>query len=218
MTGTFPRPHIGFIDDATHAAPVVAMRVRIDHGRDRQALADVLLEKLPRRANHFRAHQGVEDDPTGLAADEGDVGQVKAAYLVDARDHLIETVVGGKSGLTKQRGMDAVEVVLLMQELKPFHVPSDVAGVGPDLQVLHGSDKPPSVLIEVPRVGKRQAGACLLEHIEGVLRGRFALGMEMSLQGRSWLRVRSACIQDQMIGYSESGSRSRKGLDELSSC
>ena len=181
-------------------------------------MADVLLEKLPRCANHFRANQGVEDDPTGLAADEGDVGQVEAAHLVDARDHLIETVVGGKSGLTKQRGMDAVEVVLLMQELKPLHVPSDVAGVGPDLQVLHGSDKPPSVLLDVPRVGKRQAGACLLEYIEGVLRWRFALGMEMSLQRDGWLSVRGALIEDQMAGHGESGSRGRKGLDELSSC
>ena len=48
------RPHVRFVDDAAHAAPVIAMRVGIDHRRDRQALADVLLEQLPGRANRFR--------------------------------------------------------------------------------------------------------------------------------------------------------------------
>ena len=39
--------HVRLVDDAAHAAPVVAVGVRVDHRRDRQALADVLLEQLP---------------------------------------------------------------------------------------------------------------------------------------------------------------------------
>ena len=120
MTGIFPRPHICFVDDAAHAAPVIAMGVRIDYGRDRKALANVLLEQLPRRARCLRGHQGVKDDPAGLAPDEGDVGEVKPADLIDARDHLVESVVVVENGLAEQRRMNTVE-------LRPFHSGTEIA-------------------------------------------------------------------------------------------
>ena len=53
----------------------------------------MLLEQLPGGAGGLGGHQRVEDDPAGLAADEGDVGEVEAADLVDAGDHLVEAVV-----------------------------------------------------------------------------------------------------------------------------
>ena len=188
--GDLPGSHIRFLDDAAHAAPVVGMRVRVDHGRDRQALADVLLEQLPRRANHFRGHQRVDHDPAGLAPDEGDVGEVEPADLVDAGDHLVESVVVVQHGLAEQRGVNAVEVFLFFQELKPLHVPGDVAGVGLDLEILHRSDEALLLLLEISLVGERQRGLGLLEHLEREFRGCFALGMEMSFQGGRFL---SAC-------------------------
>ena len=78
--------------------------------------------------------------------------------------------------------MNTVEVVLLVQELEPLHVPGNVAGISHDLEVFHRSDKPPSVLIKIPGVGKRQTGAGLLKHIDRVLRGSLALWMEVSVQ------------------------------------
>ena len=69
MIGDLARSHIRFVDDSAYATPVVAMCVRIDHCRDGKAPADMLLEQLPRRANHFRGHQRVKDDPAGLAPD-----------------------------------------------------------------------------------------------------------------------------------------------------
>ena len=68
--GIFPDLQVRFVDDAAHAAPVVGMRVRIDHGRDRKALAHMLLEQLPRCPSCFCGHQGVDHDPAGLAPDE----------------------------------------------------------------------------------------------------------------------------------------------------
>ena len=87
-----------------------------------------------------------------------------------------------------------------------------------DLEVFHGSNKPPLLLFKISLIGERQAGICLLERIQRVCRWRFALGMEMSLQRGGLLSARGAPIHNQMTGYGESGSRSRKGLDELSSC
>jgi hypothetical protein len=53
-------------------------------------------------ARRLRGHQGVKDDPAGLAPDEGDVGEVKPADLIDARDHLVESVVVVENGLAEQ--------------------------------------------------------------------------------------------------------------------
>jgi hypothetical protein len=82
--GDFSGPYVRFRHDAAHPAPVVGMRVGINHGRDWKALADMLLEKLPRCARHLRLHQPIHHDPTGLAPDEGDVGDIETAHLVDA--------------------------------------------------------------------------------------------------------------------------------------
>ena len=121
--GDLPGPHIRFVDDAAHAAPVVDVGVGIDDGRDGKAFADMVLEELPRRANHFRGHQRIKDNPAGLAPDEGDVGQVEAADLIDARDHLVEPVVVVQFGLTQQRGMNAVEFLLRIQKLETAPCP-----------------------------------------------------------------------------------------------
>ena len=40
------RAHIGLLDDAADAAPVVSMGMGVDYGGDRQPLAHVLLEEL----------------------------------------------------------------------------------------------------------------------------------------------------------------------------
>ena len=96
------RPHVRFIDDAAHPAPVIAVRMGIDHGRNRKALTHVLLEQSPRRAHHFRADRRVDDDPAGLAADEGYDGDVEPADLVDARDYLVEPVAVLQLGDTVQ--------------------------------------------------------------------------------------------------------------------
>ena len=212
-----PGPHIRFVDDAAHAAPVVAVGVGIDHRRDGKAFADVLLEQLPRRANHFRGHQRVKDDPAGLAPDEGDVGQVEAADLIDARDHLVEPVVVVQFGLTQQRGMDAVEFVLRIQKLKPLHVPGDMASVSHDLEIFHGSNKSLLLLLEISLVGERQRRLRLFQDLQREFRRGLALGMEMALQRVNLLSARRANIQDQMIGQGESGCRSRNGNHELPS-
>ena len=182
--GNLPRPHVLFLHDAADAAPVVAVRVRVDHGRDRKPLADVLLEQLPRRPDRFRGDQRVEDDPPGLAANEGDVGEVEPADLIDARDHLIEPVVVVQDRLAEKRRVNAVEVVLLLQELEPLHVPGDVAGVGLDLHLLHRGDEAPLLLLEVPLVSERQRALGLGEYLLGELRRGLALGVEVSLQRR----------------------------------
>ena len=101
MTGNLARAHVSLVDDSADTAPVVAVGVRIDHRRDWQALADMVLEQFPGRPRRFSGYQRVEDDPARLAAHEADVGKVETADLVDARDHLVEPVVVIQTGLAE---------------------------------------------------------------------------------------------------------------------
>ena len=182
--GDLPRPHIRFVDDSAYAAPVVAVGVRIDHRRDGKAPANVLLEQFPRRANHFRGHQRVKDDPAGLAPDEGDVGQVKAADLIDARDHLVEPVIVVQYGLTEQRRMNAVEFVLGVQKLEPLHVPGDMASVRHDLEIFHGSNETLLLLLEISLVAERQRRLCLIFNTSSVnFDGALPLGWKWPCKG-----------------------------------
>ena len=72
-----------------------------------------------------------------------------------------------------QRRVNAVELVLLVQELETLHVPGGVAGVGRYLQLRHGGDKPLLLLVEVAGVGERQAfGQASLPATFGLLQGQ----------------------------------------------
>ncbi len=96
------RPHVRLVDDAAHAAPVIPMRMGIDNRRNRKAPADVLLKQIPGGANHFLGHQRIKDDPAGFSANERDVGEVKAADLIYARNDLKEPVIVVEYGLAVQ--------------------------------------------------------------------------------------------------------------------
>ena len=50
--------------------------------------------------------------------------------------------------------MHAVEFVVLVQKLKPLHVPGNMAGVRHDLEIFHGSNEPALLLLNVSLVGE----------------------------------------------------------------
>ena len=83
MIFTLPDVDVGLVDDAAHAAVVIDMGVAVDNGDDR-LLAEFLGDEIERGLRGLRRDQRVDDDPAGVALDEGDVGQVIAAHLVDA--------------------------------------------------------------------------------------------------------------------------------------
>ena len=58
-----------------------------------------------RRGGYLGGHQWVDDDDSGVALDEGDVGEVQAADLIDARHHFVEALFGGQGRLPPQAGV-----------------------------------------------------------------------------------------------------------------
>ena len=209
------RAHVRLVHDAADAAPVVAMIVRVDHGRDRQPLAPMLLEQLPGGAGHLARDRHVENDPPRSSADEADLRQVEAAYLINARDDLVEPVIVVQPRNPVQRGMNAVELFLLVDEFEPLHIPRDVAGIRHDLHVGHRGDETALVLVEVAGVGKWQSRTRLPQRLHCELRRRLALGVKVTLERRGSLRARRAFIQDQIPGDRERRTSCRYRLDDI---
>ena len=108
--------------EAAHATPVIAVGMGIDHRRDWPAFAHLFLKQLGGGAHRFGGDQRIEDDPSGLAAHEGDVGQIDPAHLIDAGDHFIEAVIVVQPRDAQHRGVDAVEFLVLVEELEALHV------------------------------------------------------------------------------------------------
>jgi hypothetical protein len=109
--------------------------------------------------------------------------------------------------------VDAVEVLLLLQELKPLHVPGHVAGVRLDLEVLHRGDEAFFLLLEVLPVGERQPGLGLLEYLPREFRGRFPLGMEVPFRRGCPLSACGTFTEEHVTRHGER----REGLHELAS-
>ena len=127
----------------------------------------------------FQRGQRIEDDPTGLSFDEGDLCEVETTHLVDARYDFVETVVHVQLRHSQQRRMNAVDVFRLIQKLVTLQVPCDVAGIGHDLPIFTLRDETPLPLLEILSVRKRQRLSSIVENFKSEFRGRLTLRMEV---------------------------------------
>ena len=165
---------VRLVDHAPHAAEVIGVRMRIDHGQHR-AFAELLRDQGERRGRGLPGGERVEDDPAAVALDEADVGEVEAAHLVDASGHdLVEPEAHVGLGLALQRRMDAVVAATLRQKVVARHVPDDTPLSVEDLPVGRRRDEAAPRLFQVTRVAHGQAGSCLLVARHGGRRGRLA--------------------------------------------
>lgn len=87
--GHRPGIHIGLRGHAQHAAEMVHVTVGVDHRDDGALRAAVGAVEVQRRGGHLGGDQRIDDDDSGVALDECDVGDVETADLIDARDYLV---------------------------------------------------------------------------------------------------------------------------------
>ena len=78
-------------DQSLDTAIVVHMRMA-DHNGDDPPIAHLGAEELQRLLRGISAAAAVHDDPSVLAADEGDIGNIVAAHLIDAVGDLKKAV------------------------------------------------------------------------------------------------------------------------------
>ena len=99
---------------------------------------------------------------------------------VPSAQFIILTVGHVELGLTLQRGVDAVKVLALFeQEIILADVPGHVSLLGRDLSVGRRGDEPAPGFRDILLVIEWQRLAQPVLQFDGVLRGHFALGMEM---------------------------------------
>ncbi|MDZ7826061.1 MAG: hypothetical protein U5R48_08665 [Gammaproteobacteria bacterium] len=155
----------------------------------------MLVDQLQRGAGRLGGDQRVDDDPAAFAADEGDVGQVVTADLVDALGDLVQAVQLIEARLAPEGRVDAVRR-LALDEVVGGQVPGGAAGVGGDDEGVGAGDQAPVRQLEVGVVGERQAGADLGLGCPGGGGGRFRLraGTRRRCRAvaRSGIRGRSA--------------------------
>ncbi|MBE1460502.1 hypothetical protein H4W79_004716 [Nocardiopsis terrae] len=140
---------VGLVHDPEHSAEVVQVRVGVDDGGDRPVGA-VLAVQRQAGCGDLLGHQRVDDDDALAPLDEGHVGQVHAADLVNALDDLEQAVDRGQPALPPQVGVDgpgggfgAVE-----EEGEVAQVPDGLAlFVGDALRA--GGDEAPVGVVEV---------------------------------------------------------------------
>ena len=99
---------------AQHAAKVVGVGMGQHHRRHR-LVAQVLAGEGQRGAGGLRGRQRVDQNPAGLAFDDGHVGNVKAAQLVHAVHDLEQAIVGVQLGVAPQAGVDRVGGLALQE-------------------------------------------------------------------------------------------------------
>ncbi len=112
--------HLAAVDvrlrgDALHAAPVVGVRMGVDHRRHRP-LAAMLEVKLEARLRGLRRHQRIDHDHAGVALDQCHVGNVEAADLINAGDDLEQAVPAIELRLPPQAGIDGRGAVSLFRK------------------------------------------------------------------------------------------------------
>ena len=78
------------------------------HQTTDRLLAQVLLCKRHSRRCGLARGERIDHDPAGLAFDERDVGNIKAAQLVHTVHHLVETYVGIELRMAPQAGVDGI--------------------------------------------------------------------------------------------------------------
>ena len=96
---------IGRRHDRRRAAEMIAMTMGVDDAGDRTG-AQFFVDQRQGGGGDFGGGQRIDDDPTGLAANDRHVRQIEATHLPDAVTHLEQAVLGQQRSVAPQTGID----------------------------------------------------------------------------------------------------------------
>ncbi|MCY1276462.1 hypothetical protein D9M70_251270 [compost metagenome] len=153
--GNLARLDVIFADHALDAAKMIDVAVRVDHGAHRLA-RPVLVIQVERGLRRFRGQQRIDDDQPCLALDDGHVRHVEAAHLVDAAGDVEQAMQILQPGKSPQAGIDRGRRVPLVEEVKAFDGPHQLAVGALDGGVRDGADEAALRVGEVVGIAKGQ--------------------------------------------------------------
>ena len=200
----------------------------IEYGLDR-VIAQVFLHQIEGGLGAFHRHQGVVDDPAGVALDEGDVGHVVAPDLIDAVHDLEQAVDVVELGVAPQAGIRGVGR-LFIQEGVGVLAPGHLAALRLDLQAVRSRDQAALGVLKLAIVVEIQQRVDLLVRVDGVL-GRFlrvrrqpealrrrahARQQERQCQYHRQCKVRSVLLRHVITSYNDVLVLSEFAVERLS--
>ena len=172
---------------ALGAAEMIGMAVGVDHRGDGfcRAVGEI---KIERGLRGLVRQQRIDQDQPAVAFDDGHVGDVEAAHLVDAVGDLEQAVDRVELRLPPQARIDRRRHLVLLQERIGFCVERRPAAGPGDHAIRQRGDKPAFGVVEIGAVGKRQ------RFDEGVV-GRAGGGFGVAGLGEKRLRRQRECGQ-----------------------
>ena len=187
------RPQPGRVCHAAHAAVVVQVGVADDHGPHpgRDLLPQRLLGKGHGRSGRLHIGHAVQHDPAGGRADQRQIGQIKAPYLVDfSRHHLEQSAEKIGPAVEPEAGIYSVIRPGLLQKGESPQVPYNVSLRVPDHHILRASN--------LVRRRQQQFQALRGLRVQAQLLRQAAVGRPGLLCGRFW----PVCVDVSAHGYS----------------
>lgn len=117
---------IVFTDEAFDTAEVVNVGMSVDDSLDGSVSATVLLVECECSSAGLLRSEGVDDNDTLVALNDGCVGEVKPAHLVDRSGDMIQSIHASQLRLAPQTWVGRVWGVVL-QEVVGIVVPHHIA-------------------------------------------------------------------------------------------
>ena len=103
----------------------------------------------------FFAHQDIKNDPAVVGADEGRIGHIKAAHLIDAITYFKQTGFGVELGIPPQTGVYSVRSIPV-QIAVALQIPCKFAILGVDDLTFRIVQPAAFCVVKFPPVGKIQ--------------------------------------------------------------
>ena len=172
--GHVPLRYLLLGDDPPDAAEVVHVGVA-DNDTHNGVLPQLLVHQSLGGLGALHRHEGIKDDPAGIALDESDVGHVVAPDLVDAVGDLEQAVDVVELGIAPQAGVDSVGGVGILQEGIGVLTPDHLAALVLQLQGFGGANEAPLGKLQLPLVIKVQLVVDRLVALGGDLAGPLLL-------------------------------------------
>jgi len=118
------------VDRTLCAAKVIHMAMTVQHSFDIQRSEPVFHQRFC-CLHIFFAHQDIKNDPAVVGADEGRIGHIKAAHLIDAITYFKQTGFGVELGIPPQTGVYSVRSIPV-QIAVALQIPCKFAILGVD--------------------------------------------------------------------------------------
>ena len=164
------------VEEAGSPAVVIHVGVAVNHGADRP-LAQGLVDEGEGRLGGLRRDQRVEDDPPLVTLDEGDVGEIEAADLVNLVGHLEQAVLHVQLGIAPQARVDGIRRRLVQADvgLVLLQIPHHVALVILDGEGIRFGDEAAPGILEILLVVEWQGVQHILVGLDGKFAGRLGV-------------------------------------------